>query len=132
MRLIGRKENGLYYGDYNGEGYIFKDEDAFRNRKDEICYIAEAGFCDNDPLSEDEAKAEIEKGGAETYNSMFEFAKSALQDEFGAERITDEFVANCIEYMFLELQWTCFSTFMEEIDFAEDLEHFENTGKFYD
>ena len=37
-----------------GQGYIFKDEDAFLNRPDDVCYIAELSdetYTKNDILS---------------------------------------------------------------------------------
>ncbi len=132
--MVGKKSNGKYYGEHYGEGVIFKDKDAFLNRKDEICYVAEAGFDSgadetNWVLTEAEARAEVEKGGAETYNSMFDFTKQALIDEFGADRITDEFVAYVCEAIFDELEWTCYSTLLEDTEFTEDLEYWETTHK---
>ena len=44
-------ENGNLIGfkkDYNGEGSVFKDEDAFNRRPNDICYISEYSCEDED------------------------------------------------------------------------------------
>jgi hypothetical protein len=42
--LIGKEENGVFYGDSTKNGVVYKSEDAYLNRHDEICYIPEYGF----------------------------------------------------------------------------------------
>lgn len=45
MIEIGKKietREGIFYElEYNGEGNIYKNEDAFLNRQDEVCYVPE-------------------------------------------------------------------------------------------
>lgn len=53
MLLVGRKdEEGNYIKDWYRQGWIFKDEDAFLHRPNDVCYIPE--FSNNlDDGSED-------------------------------------------------------------------------------
>jgi hypothetical protein len=49
MIKIGKKENGVFYGDCTDNGIVYKSEEAYLNRPDEICYIPEYGFSEEHP-----------------------------------------------------------------------------------
>ena len=123
--MVGNKVNGKYFGEYDGEGTYFKDEEAYKNDRNAICYIAEAGFEDSSEedwsITEEEARKAIKNGGVSTHNSLFAELKYYLLDEFGRRRIEDEFVERCCDYVFQECDWFCFSTFFTQTDFEEDL-----------
>lgn len=124
MYTIGNKENNVYFGGTSAQGFIFKSEENFKYHRDEICYIAEGGFDGKLCLSENEARAEIDKGGAWTHNSIVEYLKENLPSEIGEEP-TDEFIENVAEYLFDECDWQCISTLYCECDFAEDWEYYK-------
>jgi len=119
--MVGNKVDNKFYGDNSEQGFIFKDENAFHNDREAICYIAEAGFNGKDFLTQEEANAEIETAGASTHNSIFNEVKEYLIDEFGKHKITDEFVEYCCECIFQMCDWQCFTTALYELDLEEDL-----------
>ena len=45
MLLVGKRNNdGTFEKDWYRQGWIFKDEEAFLKRIDDVCYIAESSY----------------------------------------------------------------------------------------
>lgn len=82
-----------------GEGWCFKDRDAYENKWDEVCYIPEYAM-------EDEY---IEPSNMYTHNDLLELCKDC-------EATRDNYSDEC-DYMFGELEWCCPETFLDEIDY---------------
>ena len=114
---FGKIENGKFFGGQTEQGFVFKDMEAFNDpkRRDDICYISEGGFEDREALTEAQARAEIEKGGADTHNSLFNAIKDDLEREYGRHKITNEFVERICAYVIQEVDWQCTQTFYNEI-----------------
>lgn len=71
-----KKNCTLYFGDSTAQGFVYKDLNTFYDpsKRDEICYIAEAGFDERmDFITDDEAQAEIEAGGATRITPFFKW-----------------------------------------------------------
>ena len=65
-----------YQQGWNGEGYVFKDEQAFLNNTDDICYIPEHAFDDAKEVEiEGETYYEIERENAYTRKDLEELIK---------------------------------------------------------
>lgn len=123
---FGKIENGKFFGGQTEQGFVFKDMEAFNDpkRRDDICYISEGGFEDREALTEAQARAEIEKGGADTHNSLFNAIKDDLEREYGRHKITNEFVERICAYVIQEVDWQCTQTFYffyNGIDLDDDL-----------
>lgn len=69
MDKIGRIEDGKITREWYGQGYVFKDWDAFYNRPDDPCYVAEYSdtiYTRNDFL-------EMTDGHVDLAEQIFEF-----------------------------------------------------------
>ena len=67
-----------YQGDWGGEGYIYKDDDAFENHPDEVCYISENSF----PDGQDFATVDEALRCGETRNTIREQVRDAYGDDY--------------------------------------------------
>ena len=85
--------------EYLGQGYVFKDYDAYENDWDKVCYIPEIA-----------AEGEyVEEENMYTHNDLLELCKDC-------EATRDNYSDEC-DYMFGELEWCCPETFLDEIDY---------------
>ena len=108
-----------YGGEHNGDGYIYKNEDAFANNPDEVCYIPEAGF-GYDTYKEFISLDEAEKLG-ETRNTITEQISNGYKEDY---MLTDEQVDCCTKSVFHDLDWSCVSSYITESSWIEDLIEF--------
>ena len=100
-------------------GVVFKDEDAFKNKKG-ICYISECCLLDlmesaefDSDLTDEEL---IEEGIVDTYDTILANVKERW-DEFDDE-IKDECTAEEVaEMIFDNADWACISTEIEQMTY---------------
>lgn len=116
-----------YEGDYNGEGFVYKDEDAFLNHPDEICYIAEHAFDDieGDYMTVEEAKTE-----GETHKTIVEQCMDMWGEDY---MLTDEQAEYFAKDVFGLAEWACIATYLTEnfsIEDCIDFEDIKGTGIF--
>lgn len=72
MRTVGKIKNGIIEREYHGQGYIYKNFEAFNSKSDEICYVPE--------LSTDEGEtATTENTTTYNYNDFLELANGFLE-----------------------------------------------------
>lgn len=96
-----------YAPDNCGEGCVYKDEEAFRDRPNEICYICEYDFDDYpDYIPVEEAK----KVG-ETHNTIADQVRDAWGEEY---MLTDEQVGYFTKDVFGLAEWACIGTYLAE------------------
>ncbi len=98
MQQIGQRietPEGVFFElDYSGEGMIFKDEEAFLNHPDAICYIPEAEAIDYNGWRIPETASV-----GYTHNDLLLLCE-------GDEELCHE--------LFYELEWTCPTTLLCE------------------
>ena len=98
--LIGNRietPEGVFYElEYGGEGNIYKNEDAFLNRPDEVCYVPEYAAEDREDWRVSESS-----DGCFTHNSLLALCK-------GNEEVCQD--------LFYSLEWTYPTTLLEEWD----------------
>ena len=116
-----------YEPDYCGEGCVYKDEDAFLNHPDEICYIAEHAFDDieGDYMTVEEAKAE-----GETHKTIVEQCMDAWGEDY---MLTDEQAEYFAKDVFGLAEWACIATYLTEnfsIEDCIDFDGIKGTGIF--
>lgn len=112
--MIGKKIviNGdtLYHPEYVDDGCtfgtLFKDEDAFTNNSDDICYIPEAYF-------DGEADAVID---GEEYFCVNGYTRKDLEELVEGEIDNDGDPID-VEYFFQSLMWCCPDTRLNEITY---------------
>ena len=97
-----------YEPDNCGEGCVYKDEDAFLNHPDEICYISEHAFDDveGDYMAVEEAKVE-----GETHKTIAQQVRDELGDDY---TLTDEQVEYIAKDVFELAEWACINTYLSE------------------
>ena len=103
-----------YEPDSCGEGFVYKDEDAFLNHPDEICYIAEHAFDDieGDYMTVEEAKTE-----GETHKTIV----GQCMDMWGEDyMLTDEQAEYFARDVFGLAEWACIQTYLVENFAIED------------
>ena len=116
-----------YEADYCGEGCVYKDEDAFLNHPDEICYISEHSFDDieGDYMTVEEAKAE-----GETHKTIV----GQCMDMWGEDyMLTDEQAEYFAKDVFGLAEWACIQTYLMEnfaIEDCIDFDDIKGTGIF--
>lgn len=113
-----------YAPDIYGEGCVYKDEEAFRDHYDEICYIPELVF-EGDFMSVEDAR----KNG-ETHNTIVEQVNEAFVEEY---MLTDKQAEYFAEDVFGIAEWACIATYLAENFHIEDcieLDGEENKGVF--
>lgn len=108
-----------YEGNHCGEGFVYKNEDAFKNNPDEICYIHEYGFRDNaDFVSVEDAKKE-----GETHKTIVEQVMDAWGEEY---MLTDEQAEYFAEDVFGLAEWACIDTYLAENFSIDDCIEFDD------
>ena len=96
---IERNGKTYYQQGSNGEGYVFKDEQAFLNNTDDICYIPEHAFDDAKEVEiEGETYYEIERENAYTRKDLEEVIKEAEDYEDNPWDVEDFFRALMWEF----------------------------------
>lgn len=109
-----------YACDSCGEGFVYKDEEAFRDRPDDICYISEHCFDDYDEYIPLEV-ARQEAG--ETRNSIIQQVRDAWAEEY---MLTDEQVEYYAEDVFGIAEWACIATYLVENFELDDAIEFDD------
>lgn len=117
-----------YEGDYNGEGFIYKDEDAFFEHPDELCYIPEHAF----PENEEEDYVPVEKALTigETHKTIAEQVRDAWGDDY---MLNDEQVEYFAKDVFGIAEWACIDTYLSEnfeLDDCIEFDSIKNGGVF--
>ena len=100
-------ENGNIEKEYHGQGFIYKNFEAFESKSDKICYVAE--------LDEDNT--------GNTYKDFLQLAEEFMQDEAVKEYCEDEGIT--AEYIALDL--------FESVDWQEPstlITDWENSGAY--
>lgn len=110
--IIGKKisVNGIdyYQPNYSGEGDVYKNEQAFEENPDEVCYIPEHAFDELEPVVIDgEEYYEITEGDAYTRNN--------LQELIGDGDFGDEDKWNVEDFFYVKCQWAYPETYIEEL-----------------
>ena len=112
-------DNGTFLGympDFCGEGIVFKDDEAFRNSPDEVCYIPELAF-EGDFMAVQDAKT-----SGETHNTIVE----QVMDVFGEDyMLTEEQAEYFAKNVFNLAEWACISTYLAENFQIEDCIEFD-------
>ena len=135
--IVGRKEvveGGVrYYPESTDNGYCFKDFNAIKAKKG-VCYIAECAWDgtkeDFVELTPDNTYKMIHEGGVETYDTGFNSVFDLVHGQFPAfattanSKLWEKFVGKITDYVFEEVDWCCFSTFLNEMDLYEELNIF--------
>lgn len=110
-------DNGNLIGyecDSCGEGFVYKNEEAFRDHPDEICYIPEHAF---DDIEGEYMTIEEAKVGGETHKTIVE----QVLDEWGEEyMLTDEQAEYMAKDIFGIAEWAYISTYLAEDFEIED------------
>lgn len=126
-----------YEGDYNGEGFVYKDEDAFLNHPDELCYIPETAFPENDEEEDFETTPEytyvlVEKALeiGETHKTIVEQCMDMWGEDY---MLTDEQAEYFAKDVFGLAEWACIQTYLVEnftIEDCIDFDDIKGTGIF--
>jgi len=91
-KLLGNNKVEL---EWSGQGYIYKNYKAFKNKTEEICYIPEYGVDEEDNI-------EL----SYTYKDFIEFATEYLKEnpncEFTAEQVAEE-LFNTVDWQSVEI-----------------------------
>lgn len=95
-KRIETPEGVFYELEYGGEGNIYKNEDAFLNRPDEVCYVPEYAAEDREGWRVPE-----NSDGCFTHSSLLALCK-------GNEEVCQD--------LFYSLEWTYPTTLLEEWD----------------
>lgn len=116
-----------YEPDYCGEGCVYKDEDAFLNHPDEICYISEHSFDDIEGgyMTVEEAKTE-----GETHKTIVEQCMDMWGEDY---MLTDEQAEYFATDVFGLAEWACIQTYLTEnftIEDCIDFDGIKGTGIF--
>lgn len=119
-----------YEGDYSGEGYIYKDYDAFENHPDEICYLAEGAFDEKGEYADFLTVEEAKNYPGETHNTIVEQVRDAWGEDY---MLTDEQVEYFAKDVFGIADWAHISTYLTEnfeIDDCIEFDHIKGGGMF--
>lgn len=113
------------------EGFCFKDNAAFENDFDKVCYIPEGSMerlIEMQGEGEDKTDLElIENGGAYTRNSLRQLLLEYMQDFYPHYRLEDV-VENKIDVCLFQIcDWRYPETILDEGCFEEDFEPSDDT-----
>ena len=103
-----------YKAEHSDEGRIFKDEDAFLNYPDKICYIPEVAFGDSWFMP-----AEVAKDEGETRKSIIEQVEKSFKKDFLLTKKQTDFLA---EDIFYYAEWACICTYLTDFDLCDCIE----------
>jgi hypothetical protein len=93
--MIGKIKDGHIFGEYAENGFIYKNEDAFANHPEHVCYVPEYGFDETEYVDE-------ESNNAYTYNDLLSLCDG-----------NKELCKN----MFAELSWEFPETWLTEYNY---------------
>lgn len=112
---ITRDGKTYYCKDYTGEGFIFKDEQAFENNTDDVCYIPEYGFADLDPAFtiDGEDYYEVKRDNCYTRKDLEDLYNEWLEDH--KEELEENGEYYPLEFIFGELDWMFPETYLNEL-----------------
>lgn len=96
-----------YACDSCGEGFVYKDEEAFLSRPDDICYICEHDFDDYDEY----IPVKDAKKLGETHNTIVEQVRESWAEEY---MLSDEQVEYYAHDVFGIAEWACIATYLAE------------------
>lgn len=97
-KLIGNNKVEL---EWSGQGYIYKNFEAFKNKTDEICYIPEYGVDEEDNIEQ-----------SYTYKDFIDFATEYLKNNPNCEFTTEQVA----EELFYTVDWQSVEVLMDEYD----------------
>lgn len=128
-------------------GYCYKDYNNFKNKPDEVCYIAECCF-DQDTLFVDYVNENKDKlfnrGGLSTANSIkeeirnqlkneeyyYEYEKDGIVHTIESKNFDDKLINQMVQYVFEVVDWQTTQAFICETDWREDIkEYYDNKFK---
>ena len=143
-------DNGHIYnieGDYTGEGWIFKDMEAFHTGEG-ICYVSEYGLnaiedeltdletrYENGTMTDEEYRLERERiiiEGAETRQTIIDQVREAFGDDY---LMTNEQLLYFAEDVLQLAEWAYITTYLAEnfeIEDCIEYDHIKGTGMFTD
>ncbi len=100
-----------------GDGFPFKDEQAFENNTDDVCYIPENAFMDLEPALtiDGENYYEVEKGDCYTRRDLENLYNEWLEDN--KEGLEEEQKEYPLEFVFGELDWVAPETYLAELKY---------------
>jgi glutathionylspermidine synthase len=130
----------IYVAGNTINGYCYKDYDAFYNKPDEVCYIAECVFDETlykDYVNDNKERL-IAEGGVSTYNSI----KQELKDSFKFEeyyyeyqkdgkiytilsnKFDEEMIDIFINDIFDNIDWQTSQSYISETDWTESINQY--------
>lgn len=110
-----------YYSGSTGEGYVYKDEEAF-NARVGVVYIPEAAYDDPD---RNYVTSDDGEGNLYTYQDLYELMEALFLENDRFELVKDKIalVEQLTAHMFSDLDWVCPETWIQEVDIDEDVEY---------
>jgi len=82
METIGKIKNGIITLEHYGQGYIYKNFEAFNNKTDEICYVPE--LCSDDKIKT------VKNSTTYNYNDFLELCQGMYDTEEGVKEWCDK------------------------------------------
>lgn len=118
-----------YYCDWSGQGYVYKDVDAFE-KKEGVAYIREATFehakedYDRDYVTIDQLEKE---GDNYDYATMMKEVKWYFKgnENVDGKPWEDKFYENVLATVFDTVDWQGIDILLDEFDWDADIEQFE-------
>lgn len=100
MKTIGKLlPNNKVELHWSGQGYIYKNFEAFKNKTNEICYIPEYGIDEENNIEQ-----------SYTYNDFLEFATEYLKNNKGYKLTPEQFA----EELFNIVDWQSVEVLIDE------------------
>lgn len=125
MNLIG------YEGNNYGEGFIYKDTEAFENNPDEICYIPEQAFNENFEMDDQDFSGFIPVERAKEFGDTHKTIVEEVRNMWGEDyMLTDEQVEYYAKDVFNLAEWACISTYLLESFELDDAIEYDEDGIF--
>lgn len=104
---------------YLDDGFVYKNEDAFNDNPDEVCYLCEGMF---DVEDEGDSREFVPVEKAEELGDTRNTIKDQIRDLYAEEyMLTDEQLEACTKCVFNELNWSCVYTQIAESFWLDDL-----------
>lgn len=130
----------IYIAGNTINGYCYKDYDAFYNKPDEVCYIAECVFDEalyKDYVNDNKEKL-IMKCGISTYNSIkqelkyifelekyyYKYQKKGIAYTIPYTEFDDEMIDSFVKDVFDNIDWQTSQSYISEIDWTESINQY--------
>lgn len=118
-----------YYCDWSGQGYVYKDVDAFE-KKEGVAYIREATFehakedYDRDYVTIDQLEKE---GDNYDYATMMKEVKWYFKgnENVDGKPWADKFYGNVLATVFDIVDWQGVDILLDELDWDTDIDHYD-------